>query len=175
MLCIVFEETGCDCVSVCIQMHQILMDTWSLVEPHYHNFFWGKSTKSRIEIFFHCYTTAELQAKAVSKNSLKVSYAVNQFLSSHTGSKKWKKCIFILVLLINIQSLCGLFLFITAFNHLAQNYLPGAGNFIGSAFNNTHPEWIKSFIPAYNTANGYPWLCNKPLLAKCALSQFISE
>lgn len=56
-------------VSACVQLHQILMGTWSLVRPHYHNFFWGKNTEERVSFIA---TTTELQAKAGDKNSLKV-------------------------------------------------------------------------------------------------------
>lgn len=51
------------------------MDTWSLVKPHYRNFFWGENTEEKELLFIA--TTAELQAKAGAKNSLKVSCAVN--------------------------------------------------------------------------------------------------
>ena len=99
---------GCECV----RMHLILMRTWSLVKPHYHNFFWGKNTEERVSFIA---TTAELQAKAGAKNSLKVSCAVNPILCSHTGWKKWKSILFILVFFITIQRLCGLFLLIYSF------------------------------------------------------------
>lgn len=110
------------------------------MKPHYHNFFWGKNTEERVSFIA---TTAELQAKAGAKNSLKVSFAVNPILRSHTGWKRWRIVFFfILVLLIIIQQLCGLFVFIAAFNHLAKNVLPGAG----LALNNNHPECINSCL-----------------------------
>lgn len=48
------------CVSMCVQQHQILMGTWSLVRPHYCNFFWGRIQK-RVSFIA---TTTELQPKA---------------------------------------------------------------------------------------------------------------
>lgn len=79
--------------SPCVQMHQILMGIWSVVEPHYHNFFWGKNTDERVSFIA---TTTELQAKADDKNSLKVSCAVNLILRFYTEWNKWKIYFFLL-------------------------------------------------------------------------------
>lgn len=51
-----------------VKAHQILMGTWSLAKPHYHNFFWGKNTED------------SFARVAGDKNSREVRFAVNQLL-----------------------------------------------------------------------------------------------
>lgn len=102
-------------------------------------------------------TTAEVQAKAGAKNSLKVSCAVNPILRSPTGWNWWESL---------------LFFFYTGFPHYESTTARRislsiiktrvTGLVAGSAFNNDHPERMNSSIPAHHLANGYPWLCIKP-------------
>lgn len=122
------------------------MGTWSVVKPHYHNFFWGKNTEERVSFIA---TTTELQAKADDKNSLKVSHAVNPIPCSYTG---WKSLVGFFFLTGFAHYHSTLFLFITALNHLTKNDSHG----VGSVFNKNHSERINSYIPVLHLAYGYP-------------------
>ncbi len=75
-----------------------------------------------------------------------------QFYALTLGGRGGKVCFFIPDLLIIIQQLCGLFLFITAFKHLAKNDSPVLAQLSITTF-------LNGLIPVYHLANGYPWLC----------------